>query len=104
MHFAMGSNCLVSHQVLHHEQRQRCPMLTYALAEDESGIFCTLALGTGQLSLVCSPQDETSWFLKSERSPRAGLDTWGSMSCCTVACGSADGLEKLEMKNDSNQP
>lgn len=35
---------------------------------------------------------------------RSGLDTWGFVSCCAVAWGSADGLEKLEMKNDSNQP
>lgn len=32
------------------------------------------------------------------------MDTWGSLSCCTVAWGSADGLEKLKMKHDSNWP
>lgn len=32
------------------------------------------------------------------------MDTWGSMSCCTMAWGSADGLEKLKMKHDSNWP
>lgn len=32
------------------------------------------------------------------------MDTWGSMSCCTMAWGSADGLEKLKMKHDSNLP
>lgn len=39
-----------------------------------------------------------------ERSLRSSLDTWASVSCCTMAWGSADGLEKLDMKNDSNRP
>ncbi|PKU30381.1 retinoic acid receptor rxr- hypothetical protein [Limosa lapponica baueri] len=66
--------------------------------------FCTSALRPGQVKLICDPRDETSWFLNKARSPRSGLDTWGSVSCCTTAWGCADGLEKLEMKNDSNRP